>query len=148
MAASWWEKNSSMSDRYPSHDMTAMPRRQRGWGVFHAGQAGDFGLNHLGGQVNKTLPEPAVMSVTLNPPDAAGVFIVSPPPGLEMVLVSGYLRITMPMLPAPPALPVEAVADPPPPPEPLPVAADPGPALPAPPAPPPPVPPLEADPLS
>jgi hypothetical protein len=51
---------------------------------------------------NEMLPVPAVIEVTLNPPDAAGVFIVSPPPGLEMVRVSGYFRITMPLLPLPP----------------------------------------------
>lgn len=49
---------------------------------------------------NETLPVPAVKVVTLKPP-AVAVESVRPPPGLEIVLVSGYLSTTMPEPPAP-----------------------------------------------
>jgi hypothetical protein len=75
---------------------------------------------------------PAVTVVTLNPP-AVAVERVRPPPGLEMVRESGYLMITTPEPPLPPAA---ARAPPPPEPE-LAVALSPAPDAPMPPAPPP-----------
>jgi hypothetical protein len=47
-----------------------------------------------------TFPVPAVNEVTLNPP-AVAVESVKPPPGLEIVYMSGYLRITTPEPPEP-----------------------------------------------
>jgi hypothetical protein len=47
-------------------------------------------------------PVPAVNEVRLNPPAAAGVEDVNPPPGFEIVSVSGYLTITIPEPPDPP----------------------------------------------
>jgi hypothetical protein len=42
-----------------------------------------------------------VIVVTLKPPAGAGVERVRPPPGLEIVKVSGYLRMTTPEPPVP-----------------------------------------------
>jgi hypothetical protein len=42
------------------------------------------------------------MVVTLKPPDGAAVLRVRPPPGLLIVKVSGYLRMTTPEPPLPP----------------------------------------------
>jgi hypothetical protein len=49
-----------------------------------------------------TFPVPAVIVVTLKPPEGPAVVPVKPPP-IVIVLVSGYFRITIPDPPAPPA---------------------------------------------
>jgi hypothetical protein len=62
-----------------------------------------------------TFPVPAVIVDTLNPPEGPAVVPVKPPP-IEIVLVSGYLRITMP---DPPAADTPRLSVPPPPPLPV-----------------------------
>jgi hypothetical protein len=64
-----------------------------------------------------TVPVPAVILVTLNPPLAAAVEPVKPAP-IVIVLVSGYFKTTIPEPPLPPACEL-----PPEPPPPLPVFA-------------------------
>jgi hypothetical protein len=51
-----------------------------------------------------TTPVPAVIVVTLKPPEGAGVEPVKPVP-IVIVNVSGYLKITTPEPPAAPLLP-------------------------------------------
>jgi hypothetical protein len=51
-----------------------------------------------------TFPVPAVIVVTLKPPEGAAVVPVNPAP-IVMVRVSAYFKITIPEPPAPPALP-------------------------------------------
>jgi hypothetical protein len=53
--------------------------------------------------VKLTVPVPAVIVVTLNPPDGELVEPVSPAP-IVIVLVSGYFSITTPEPPGPPPL--------------------------------------------
>jgi hypothetical protein len=86
-----------------------------------------------------TFPVPAVIVVTLNPPAGAGVEPVKPAP-IVIVLLSGYLSITIPELPGPATL----LEEEPPPPPPLFTVASPGVVAYAPLAPPPvpPVPPV------
>jgi hypothetical protein len=89
---------------------------------------------------------PAVTVVTLNPP-AVAVERVRPPPGLEIVFVSGYLMMTTPEPPEAPRPPGPLFPPPPPPP---PVLVPPADAFAGegdgPPLPPPPVPPVPAGP--
>jgi hypothetical protein len=51
--------------------------------------------------VQLTFPVPAVIVVTIKPPDGEAVDPVSPAP-IDIVLVSEYFRITIPDPPAPP----------------------------------------------
>jgi len=70
----------------------------------------------------ETFPVPAVMVVTLKPPDGAAVVPVRPAP-IVIVDVSGYLRTTIPEPPLPPVVDESGIAAVPVPPPPEPVFA-------------------------
>jgi hypothetical protein len=90
------------------------------------------------------LPVPAVIVVTLNPPEGDGVFAVSPAP-MVIVYISGYENMITPDAPALASKNDPPLAPPPPPPLPVLIVADVAATDSVPPEPPPPVPPEETE---